>query len=447
MLKALVESSGKNGLPEIQEEYAVDDVMAVNNWRLRPRFPSVHRNGRAFGTCHNQLMPPRSFEHARARREYAKFQLNRCAGQPLARLPGYPLSSEEIYEVQMRNQQAPPWARDYACYECGHRGHVRSICPHLMFSGSNRVEYGRREVPRWERRAVRKFSPPPWERKTEPLELRVRRDHDRPEKLVRLQEELSSMVEVVGAEDSNCLVAGVSDVMGEPSTCHQTADYIKEPDFIYDSTGMESDNDTPMIPAKIKSAQRKEKTQSVKLKARQAAHQATIEDTLDCNEDDSARPVRPIAFDSAEGIQAKSFGKKTSGPSSISHFCTTAYADTGKRQFQIQKALIDAGSVVNLMPLSALEDIGAHLKKTNGLVIRTTTSAMVQIDWYADFNVMVAGVTTPLRVYAMPQKYNLSYALLLGRDWLQAVGAQGDYEAHMYYIWNQNGEFVSVPFD
>ncbi|RPB01505.1 hypothetical protein L873DRAFT_1887929 [Choiromyces venosus 120613-1] len=187
-------------------------------------------------------------------------------------------------------------------------------------------------------------------------------------------------------------------------------DYIKEPDLIHDSTGIESDGSTPMIPAKIKAVQGKEKTQSAKLKARQVAHQATIEDTLDYDEDDSAGPVQLVTFDSAEGIWAKSLGKKTSGPSSVLHFCMTAYADTGKCQFQIQKALINAGSLVNHMPLSALEDMGAHLKKTNSLVIWTTTSVMVQIDWYPDFNVM-------------PRKYNLSYALLLGRDWLQAMRA------------------------
>ncbi|RPA98762.1 hypothetical protein L873DRAFT_1790139 [Choiromyces venosus 120613-1] len=106
----------------------------------------------------------------------------------------------------------------------------------------------------------------------EHLELWVRREHDRSEKLVRLREELSSMVEVVGAEDSNCLVTGVSDMMEEPSTCHQMVDYIKKPDLICDSTSMESDDNTPMIPAKIKAARRTGKTQSAKLKARQAAY-------------------------------------------------------------------------------------------------------------------------------------------------------------------------------
>ncbi|RPB00390.1 hypothetical protein L873DRAFT_1899792 [Choiromyces venosus 120613-1] len=105
-------------------------------------------------------------------------------------------------------------------------------------------------------------------------------------------------------------------------------DYIKEPDLICNSTGIEPDDNTPMIPAKIEAVQRKEKTQSAKLKARQVVHQATIKDTLDCDKDDSARPDRPITFDSAGCIQPKSFGKKTSGLSSISHFCTTTYTDT-----------------------------------------------------------------------------------------------------------------------
>ncbi|RPB00389.1 hypothetical protein L873DRAFT_1788983 [Choiromyces venosus 120613-1] len=82
ILKAPVESSRKNNIPQIQEEYAVDDVMAVDNWRLRLCFPSVHHNGRDFSNCYNQLMPLRSYEHAQARREYAKFQSTRCIGRP-----------------------------------------------------------------------------------------------------------------------------------------------------------------------------------------------------------------------------------------------------------------------------------------------------------------------------------------------------------------------------
>ncbi|RPB01503.1 hypothetical protein L873DRAFT_1788193 [Choiromyces venosus 120613-1] len=124
--------------------------MTVDNWRLRLQFVSIHHDGRAFGNSYNPSMPSRSYEHAQARRGYAKFQSNYCVGQPLARLQGYPLSSKEIYKVWMRNQQVPPWARDYTSYECGHRGHVKSSCSHLIFSGYNQVEYRRREVPRWE---------------------------------------------------------------------------------------------------------------------------------------------------------------------------------------------------------------------------------------------------------------------------------------------------------
>ncbi|RPA88782.1 hypothetical protein L873DRAFT_1796469 [Choiromyces venosus 120613-1] len=99
----------------------------------------------------------------------------------------------------------------------------------------------------------------------------------------------------------------------------------------------------------------------------------------------------------------------------------------GKQQFRIQKLPVDAGHMANLIPLSVLDIMKVQLEKTEGLVIRTATIAMLLIDWYADLDVLVAGITTPLRVYTMLRKYTPSYVLLLGRNWLQAVHATGDY--------------------
>ncbi|RPA94974.1 hypothetical protein L873DRAFT_1382875 [Choiromyces venosus 120613-1] len=132
----------------------------------------------------------------------------------------------------------------------------------------------------------RHFSPPLREREMEPLKLLVMREHHDKglETFVRFKEEPSSMVEVVrpssaatgaavkqdekncdlGGKDSSCLVTKISDVMGSekahefsemttdsddgagPSLHLPRIDYNKEPEAIYGSVGIESDDDTPV---------------------------------------------------------------------------------------------------------------------------------------------------------------------------------------------------------
>lgn len=129
----------------------------------------------------------------------------------------------------------------------------------------------------------------------------------------------------------------------------------------------------------------------------------------------------------------------------VTNFYTTAKICLKDRIFEIDHVLIDAGSVVNLAPISVLRTMGATLIPTKDLVIRTAASNLVPLDFYADLRVDVASVITPLRVFAMPASCEPTYGLLLSRGWLRVCQAVGDYAEDVYVIKDLLGREYKVP--
>ena len=127
------------------------------------------------------------------------------------------------------------------------------------------------------------------------------------------------------------------------------------------------------------------------------------------------------------------------------NFYTIASVSCGGQEFEVERTLIDAGSVVNLASHAVLERMGAPLLPAYDLTIRTATSTLTTIKYYSDLNVTVAGVTTRNRVYAIPREIVLSYGLLLSRRWLKKVKARGDYEMDTYYVQNARGKLRRIP--
>ncbi|RPA88338.1 hypothetical protein L873DRAFT_77493 [Choiromyces venosus 120613-1] len=131
----------------------------------------------------------------------------------------------------------------------------------------------------------------------------------------------------------------------------------------------------------------------------------------------------------------------------VTNFYTSGIVKTRTGRYRITHILVDAGLVVNLMPVKLLKSIGARLTKTNDMVIRTATNALARIDYFADRRIIVAGVPCDLRVYALPAEYSPTYPMLLSRRWLQAVKAKGDYASGPYYIMGTDGTRVQIPSD
>ena len=94
---------------------------------------------------------------------------------------------------------------------------------------------------------------------------------------------------------------------------------------------------------------------------------------------------------------------------------------------------------------SSLEDMGAPLFPVFNLTIRTATSALTTIKYYTELDVSVAGVTTRIRVYAIPREFNLSYGLLQSHRWMKQVKMRGNYELDKYFIKDSKHKYREVP--
>jgi hypothetical protein len=118
----------------------------------------------------------------------------------------------------------------------------------------------------------------------------------------------------------------------------------------------------------------------------------------------------------------------------------------GNETFTVARCMLDAGSVISLASLGVLEKVGATIRPVHTkMSIRTATSAMTPIDYYADVTVTIAGVSSKIRIFALPGNLNLSFGLLLGRRWLRAVKAIGDYGKDTYAIADGDGQYWEVP--
>ena len=135
---------------------------------------------------------------------------------------------------------------------------------------------------------------------------------------------------------------------------------------------------------------------------------------------------------------------KTKWREPCTNFYTTATLTVNRKQFRIEKVMIDAGSVVNLASIEVLETLGVALFPVHNLTIRTATSALTEIQYFSDLEIEVSGVRTAIRVYAIPREFSLAYGMLLSRRWLQKVRAQGNYETDTYVIADEHGRFRAV---
>ena len=142
----------------------------------------------------------------------------------------------------------------------------------------------------------------------------------------------------------------------------------------------------------------------------------------------------PAAEATAEAAVVNAKFKKDLEEEPCLNFFTKALIRAGNRKFEVDKALIDAGSVINLASQSILESMGATLYPVFDLTIRTATSALTTIRYFSELDVTVAGVQTRIRIYAIPREFNLSYGLLLSRRWMRQVQIRGNYELDKYYI-------------
>jgi len=136
--------------------------------------------------------------------------------------------------------------------------------------------------------------------------------------------------------------------------------------------------------------------------------------------------VEPI---SSKGQSGKTGHALPEAVGRIVNFYTTAQVmqSEGQHSCTLKRALVDGGSVLNMMPLSLARRMDLTLKPQSEVVMKTAASTFHEIKYYVDLEVTVAGVTASIRCYCLPGTYSRSsYTLLLGRRWMKQVQALGD---------------------
>jgi hypothetical protein len=101
------------------------------------------------------------------------------------------------------------------------------------------------------------------------------------------------------------------------------------------------------------------------------------------------------------------------------------------KRFQVSKVLINGGSVLNIIPLHLVQQMGLKLMDQNEVVMRTAVSTYHSINHYVMMDISVAGVSAIIQCYCLPSRP--SYSILLGRRWMKQVWAIGDYYADDSY--------------
>ena len=126
------------------------------------------------------------------------------------------------------------------------------------------------------------------------------------------------------------------------------------------------------------------------------------------------------------------------------NFFTKAIIWASNRDFEVKKALIDAGSVVDLGSQAILEAMSVPLYPVFDLTIRTATSALTRTKYYTELDVTVSRVSAKIRVYAILGKFNLSCGLPSSHRWMRLVKMRGNYELDKYYTKDEKQRYRKV---
>lgn len=113
--------------------------------------------------------------------------------------------------------------------------------------------------------------------------------------------------------------------------------------------------------------------------------------------------------------------------------------------FTVKKILVDAGSVVNLMPESIADEMRLRKERGPGFNIKTADGGLAPISSVVSFDLNVAGVTARITCHLVPGLRTPSYSILLSRRWLRQCQARGDYRLDTYVIKDKKGNEFLVP--
>ena len=116
----------------------------------------------------------------------------------------------------------------------------------------------------------------------------------------------------------------------------------------------------------------------------------------------------------------------------IENFYTEAVITAvGSKEFELDKVLVDAGAVVNLIPEWVVEKAKLTITPDSSLCVRGYNGEIRGIEAYCLLIVSVGGIARKILVYICPT-VGACYTLLLSRNWLNSVDAIGLYGKDEY---------------
>ncbi|KAG0135514.1 hypothetical protein HOY82DRAFT_536688 [Tuber indicum] len=433
-------------------------------YRPRPEGPGCLPVGQASDFVNSRGLPRVAFgtgrDHAVGSSSFPNTQYNRGLRAPMNQSYGNvnPPTSSTNMNYQPNTEATPirgpipsqpivgpngvlyyPARNRPVCYNCGEEGHIRPYCPRLMgYDGSHQ-----RVAPE----SV--YGAPPQTNDSlprQPLQVPV---PDKPVSVVEIAT-CSSALDGMKIREVSSAEANSQDLM---KFVHKLAE---TDDSDNDDYGDGSDSSERGVPVMAGERARRFSELPADFDGEEGPAAQRVRHRYVENEDEVEEVL-------AGGRKIKSTSKRSADtPTSeeqvlavatdrnlgeVANFYTRGVVSTPAGKFYVSRILVDAGSIVNLMPIHLLRSMGVRLQKAGGMVIRTATNSVAKIAYCTDVRITIADIPCDLRVYALPEEYKPTYPMLLSRRWLQAVKAKGDYASGKYYIMSKHGTRVRIPSD
>lgn len=160
-------------------------------------------------------------------------------------------------------------------------------------------------------------------------------------------------------------------------------------------------------------------------------HHSFCVELVDSRDTCLAHPSYPRGNDRTRAGQAR---PESNQP--IGNFYTTAlvYEQPGSPGVEVDKTLIDSGSVLNIIPFRVAKRLNLNAYRMEPLTVKSATATTTVLDSFCRIHVAVAGVDSLCICYVLPKGIIPSYNLMLGRKWMFQVRAIGDYGQNTYLI-------------
>ena len=145
-------------------------------------------------------------------------------------------------------------------------------------------------------------------------------------------------------------------------------------------------------------------------------------------------------------LQMKDASGRSSGKS-ISNFYTHGLVTSHKSAdpVRVWRVLLDPGSTLNLIAKRVVDKIGCIVHNDSSIAIRIANGEIQKLPGYTNVRLKISGAEKNIRAYIVPG--DVSFNMLLGRQWLRDTSAVGHYREGIYYLHDDFGNQHLIECD